>query len=230
MSEAISILLVADRAETAGAWTQALEARGLTCKVTHSAREAERCWDQGNAHIAIVDLYGDDDDLQACCRALRTHAANPVLVLCDGKDEATLLACYEAGADEVLLRPVSPLLLLAKVTAWLRHTTAIPMSNLESIEREGLRLEPWRRILVLPGGDTVRLTPLETRLLALLMARPRRVYSAEVLLERVWGQDNGDSTQIKNVVYRLRRKIEPDPRKPCYLCTTPGQGYSFRQP
>jgi two-component system KDP operon response regulator KdpE len=65
------------------------------------------------------------------------------------------------------------------------------------------------------------------RLLQLLMGRPRRVHTAEVILERVWGQEGTDLSQLKNVIYRLRRKIEPDPHHPHYLHTAPGHGYFF---
>ena len=85
-----------------------------------------------------------------------------------------------------------------------------------------------RRTVMTPGGSVVKLTNLESRLLHLLMSHPNQVLPSEVIVERVWGYvGNGESSLLKNVVYRLRSKLEPDPRQPAYIHTVAGEGYMF---
>jgi DNA-binding response OmpR family regulator len=79
------------------------------------------------------------------------------------------------------------------------------------------------------GGSAVKLTNLEFRLLHLLMAHPGQVLEAGVIIDRVWGYpDTGDSVLLKNLVYRLRQKVEPEPGEPRYIGTVAGVGYAFQ--
>jgi DNA-binding response OmpR family regulator len=83
--------------------------------------------------------------------------------------------------------------------------------------------------MVNPEGMEIKLTNLEFRLLHLLMSRPGHVFSVEDIVQSIWGgYDSGDQVLLKNVVYRLRRKIEPDPGNPVLVQTGPG-GYCFRE-
>jgi DNA-binding response OmpR family regulator len=78
----------------------------------------------------------------------------------------------------------------------------------------------------LKNGGTARLTNLELRLLYYLMNRPDQIVTVEELNQRVWGYNaEADNTMLKNVVYRLRRKIEADPANPLIVQTVPGTGY-----
>jgi len=87
-------------------------------------------------------------------------------------------------------------------------------------------LDPDRRQLRLPDGGEISLTNLELRLLHLLMSHPGQDLEANMIIDRVWGFETVDSAELKNVVYRLRRKIEPDPAHPRTIQTVPG-GYIF---
>jgi DNA-binding response OmpR family regulator len=91
-----------------------------------------------------------------------------------------------------------------------------------------LRLDPaWRTILT-ADGSAIKLSTLEFRLLHLLMINRGQVLPSDIIVDRVWGYGGeGDSTLLKNLVYRLRRKIEPDPRQPRYIQTVAGEGYSL---
>ena len=89
-------------------------------------------------------------------------------------------------------------------------------------------MDPTRRCLIDPAGNEVKLTNLEFRLLHLLLSRPATVFNAEDIIQAIWGGfGNGDQVLLKNVVYRLRKKIEEDPSQPTLLQTWQG-GYSFQ--
>ena len=111
--------------------------------------------------------------------------------------------------------------------AWLRRSWVMPTDGLESVKVGHYRLVPVLRGMVDPNGHNIRLTNLEFRLLHLLMSRPGYVFPAEEIIQSIWGgYGNGDHVLLKNVVYRLRKKIEEDPGDPLILKTRPG-GYSF---
>ena len=110
-----------------------------------------------------------------------------------------------------------------------RRAQVLPNAALETVQVGEFRLDPDRRLLCTPDGQVVKLTNLETRLLYLLMNHPAWTLETDYLVDRVWGHfGEGDSILLKNLVYRLRRKIEPNPSQPCYLLTEGSLGYRFR--
>jgi DNA-binding response OmpR family regulator len=110
----------------------------------------------------------------------------------------------------------------------MRRSWTVPTDNLSLVKAGRHRLDPARRCLVAPDGVEIRLTNLELRLLHLLMSRPGFVFSLEEIIEAIWGgYGHGDQVLLKNVVYRLRKKIEEDPSRPLFLQTGQG-GYSFQ--
>jgi DNA-binding response OmpR family regulator len=112
--------------------------------------------------------------------------------------------------------------------AWLRRTWIMPTDGLSLVNVGKYRLIPVLRSIIDANGTQIKLTNLEFRLLHLLMSRPGHVFQADEIIQSIWGgYGNGDQVLLKNVVYRLRRKIEADPGNPVILRTWPG-GYSFQ--
>ena len=140
--------------------------------------------------------------------------------------EAEILEAYQAGVDECVVKPISPAIFLAKIAALSRRSHRELDSNLRSGK---LRLDPARRIAISPDGKEIRLTNLEFRLLHLLMSRPGYVLKSEEIIRTVWGMyGQGDQTLLKNVVYRLRKKLGSGPEDRYMIQTAPG-GYSYRE-
>ncbi len=221
------VLLVADDPQVGHLWADALGHAGVEVVPTGSARQALHRWEQGGFDLIIVDVSAHADGLDLC-RRLRARAVNPILLLCPCQDEACALEAYRAGADECIPKPVSPATFLAKVGAWLRHQWTLRVEALDPLAGGGIRLEPGRRVVVTPYGAVVPLTALELRLLYLLMAHPGQVLPPDLMAQRVWGRAGGDGNPlVTKAVSRLRLKIEPDPQRPRYIRTVPGQGYTF---
>jgi DNA-binding response OmpR family regulator len=140
-----------------------------------------------------------------------------------------MLEAYEAGVDDYILKPIEPSLLYAKIKAWLRRTWSIPIGMLDALKVGDIRFLPAERTLLLNGQPPIRMTNLELRLMYYLMSHAGRTITAEELCQRVWGTDRDVSkTTLKNVVYRLRLKLEPDPTHPQYIRTVSGVGYQFK--
>ena len=91
-----------------------------------------------------------------------------------------------------------------------------------------LKLDPARRSALEPNGEEVKLTNLEFRVLHLLMSRPGYVFKNDEIMQNVWGAE-GDAAVLKNVVYRLRKKLDLDTEKSPYLIQTWPGGYSFQE-
>lgn len=222
------ILLLCDRSDPAQIWSSALERQGMDVALARSADEArERCA-EAMADLSVIDLYASPEAGIAACQAVRGESTNPILLFSSDGAEAGILMAYQSGVDECLVRPLTPGVLLAKVRAWLRRSWTVPGEALDRLEIAGLCLDPAFREATRADGQVVRLTNLELRVLDALMRHPHRVLLADALIERVWGYAGGDSHALRSVVYRLRRKIEPDPSRPHYIESVPGGGYSFR--
>ncbi len=117
------ILLITDQPDIGRFWAYTLRQRGLVCTESSPeeqlSRRKQSPWD-----AAIIDLYGRDTLPVQLCKTLHSRADGPILLLWDAYDEASILKAYEAGAAEVVQRPISPLLLTVKLAAWLRRTGA----------------------------------------------------------------------------------------------------------
>jgi DNA-binding response OmpR family regulator len=159
------------------------------------------------------------------CRRLRAESKTPILMLTVRSDEADVVRGLDLGADDYLTKPFSPRTLLARIRAALRRA---------GLERSGtvatgrVALDVGRHEVRVDGGAAVRLTKLEFRLLQLLLAHSGQAIEAERLFQHVWGQRaSGDRQLLKQLVHRLRQKIEEDPAVPRFLLTVPGVGYEL---
>jgi DNA-binding response OmpR family regulator len=131
--------------------------------------------------------------------------------------------------DECVIKPISPAVFLAKIQAWARRGRSSGSHVAASSSIITLRLDPARRSAVSSTGQEVKLTNLEFRLLRLLMSRPGQVFTTDDIIQNVWGsQGDDDAALLKNVVYRLRKKLENETGGAYSIQTWPG-GYSFQE-
>lgn len=176
-----------------------------------------------NYSLIIVDT--DRTDGVVVCRQLREEYKNPVLFLTYESDERYHLQVYATGVDECIQKPIGNSLFLAKVDVWLRSVNIYKSQR--RLSNHGFKLDAPRRQLTTPTGEIINLTNLEVRLFTLFINNPEMVLDTETIIRRVWDDYTmGDATLLKNLVYRVRRKIEPAPGEPQYLQTAFG-GYVF---
>jgi two-component system response regulator RegX3 len=192
-----------------------------------AVRAVER-WAEETPDVILFDIEPAQWSLTDLIRELREQAVVPILLLSSEQSDNFILEAYQAGVDEYIFKPISPTLLQAKVWAWLRRSWSIPVDMLDPLRVGPVRFLPSERSIVLDDHTPIRLTNLELRLMFYLMSHAGRTVTAEELCHRVWGSyAEGKKTTLKNIVYRLRMKIEMDPAHPHYIRTVSGVGYQF---
>lgn len=179
--------------------------------------------------LMILDLMLPCINGLDLCRLMRREGNNvPILILSARGSETDRVVGLEVGADDYLTKPFGMRELVARCRALLRRQR---LSNAQSqptaLRFQQIVLYP-QECRVLVRDAEVNLSPKEFRLLELFMSYPRRVWSREQLLERVWGPDfMGDSKTVDVHIRWLREKLETDPSNPEYLITVRGFGYRF---
>jgi DNA-binding response OmpR family regulator len=159
-------------------------------------------------------------------KRIRAESKTPVMMLTVRATEEDQVQGLDLGADDYLGKPFSPRTLLARIRAMLRRSGLERTMQVESGE---LMLEPEKQSVIVRGGAAVRLTGLEFRLLQFLLANAGHVLPTERLTGHVWGErGTGDRQLLKQLVRRLRQKIETDPAAPQYLTTVSGIGYLLK--
>lgn len=221
------ILTVEDDERIRTAVKLALEAEGWEVAEAAAGSEALERFEQRPADVVLIDIMLPDIDGFEVCREIRKSSDVPIVMVTARDDTHDIVAGLEAGADDYLTKPFAPKELSARIRALLRRTRSVDagtphlrFGDLEVIPDEGtVRL----------AGAEVHLTKTEFRLLVELASNPGRVFSREVLLERVWGYDYfGDGRLVDVHIRRLRTKVEADPANPRHVVTVRGLGYKLQ--
>ena len=223
------ILVLCNQGETAPVWGYILRQQGLDVTLETSAEKAIERWSAEMPDLLVIDIEAAFHlERMEIFRKIRAVSVAPVLILLPAYHENQIMEAYAAGVDEVVVKPVSPPIFLAKIMAWIRRSWITPNNALNLIQAGKHKLVPTIRSLINPDGQEIQLTNLEFNLLKRLMSHPGYVFPADDLVKEIWGNfGSGDQILLKNVVYRLRKKIEQDPSNPTLLQTGQG-GYSFQ--
>jgi len=222
----LKTLLIYDSLESGRIWSFMLEQIGLKVTMANITHNIFDIWQDCLPDVVLFENTNFDMREVDLTRKLRKRSAIPILLLTSRIDEAYLIEAYQAGVDECILEPITPRLFLAKIRAWLRQSRTLPYTVLDTVTAGGFTLDPSRRSLTLPGGSLCQLTNLEMRLMLILLNHIGQVIDTMTLIERIWGSSSsGDALMLKNLVYRLRRKIEINPSQPAHLLTVARRGY-----
>jgi DNA-binding response OmpR family regulator len=205
----------------------ALEDEGWSVTEADTGEVALETFQREPADVVLIDIMLPGIDGFEVCRSIRRISDVPIVMVTARADTHDVVAGLEAGADDYLTKPFAPKELSARIRALLRRTRAedhghahLRFGDLELIPEEGV---------VKRDDEEVHLTKTEFRLLTELASSPGRVFSREVLLERVWGYGYfGDGRLVDVHIRRLRTKIEADPANPKHVVTVRGLGYKLQ--
>ncbi|MFZ1043945.1 MAG: response regulator transcription factor [Anaerolineales bacterium] len=222
---ALRVFVICDQDATAPIWGYIIREKGLVAVLETSVQKAMERSMEEVPDLIVIDVNASHSQRMELCRKFRALSASPILLFSPTNNEAEILEAYHNGVDECVIKPISPAIFLAKIMAWAHRSWTVPMSPMQAGK---LRLDPARRSAIEPKGNEIKLTNLEFRLIHLLMSRPGYVFKNEEIMQAVWGAA-GDLAVLKNVIYRLRKKLEPDSSKSSYLIQTWPGGYSFQE-
>lgn len=230
MEPAPHILIVDDDREIRDLLSRFLEKQGFRVTAAREAREARRVWPLGRYHLVILDLMLPGESGLDFARWLRSQSDVPIVMLTAMGEETDRIVGLELGADDYVAKPFNPRELLARIRAVLRRASgegAAPKDPPpKAVRFAGWTLEPARRRLLDPSGTEVSLTGGEYELLTVLVERPNRVLTRDMLMDLLRGRQAGPFDRAIDVaVSRLRRKLEDDGRNPTLIKTVRGGGY-----
>jgi len=226
MSEpAVHILIVEDEPQIRRFVRSALEAQHW--KVFEAGTVKEGLVEAATRlpRLIILDLGLPDGDGVDYLRELRTWSKVPVIVLSARSDEADKIAALDAGADDYLTKPFSVGELMARTRAGLRRGETAPDAASSTFSFGNVQVDFATR-RVHKAGALVHLTPIEYRLLGVLIASAGRVLTHRALLREVWGPSHSEHTHYLRVYMgQLRQKLEEDAARPKHIVTETGIGY-----
>jgi DNA-binding response OmpR family regulator len=227
-----TVLVVDDEEAIAEAVRARLESEGFRVVVAADGPEAIRVHAEIHPDLVVLDLMLPGMDGLEVCKEIQRDRWTPVLMLTARTEEADKVAGFAVGADDYLTKPFSLRELAVRVKAILRRVDRIEAAGREPegpIERNGLSVDPQRR-LVTVDGDEIGLTPLEFEILLQLAREPGVVFSRDLLMDRVWGyRDYAGGRVVDSHVARIRRKLGEDGNDPRFIRTVHGVGYAFKE-
>ena len=185
-------------------------------------------------HLAIVDIMMPRMDGISMVVKLREKYDFPVIFLSAKSEEVDKIMGLNMGADDYVTKPFTPMELLARVNSQLRRYRRFMEKLGNKEENARIHTIGWLEINednveVTVDGEPVKMTPIEYKILLLLMKNPGRVFSAEEIYERVWNERAINTDTIMVHVRNIREKIEVNPREPKYLKVVWGIGYKIEK-
>ena len=176
--------------------------------------------------LVVLDLGLPDIDGVQVVRELRQWSNIPIIVLSARTRESDKIAALDAGADDYVTKPFGIGELLARMRVALRRATSIQTGEAAAVFRNGELCVDLEHRRVAMGEQLVHLTPIEYRLLAILVNHAGKVLTHRYLLKAVWGPNQLDQSHyVRIYMAQLRHKLERDPARPRFLLTEPGVGY-----
>jgi two-component system, OmpR family, KDP operon response regulator KdpE len=225
---AATILIVDDEPQIRRVMLTTLTSHGYTVVEAASGEEALEKLRAERPDLIILDVNMPGISGLETCAEIRTSSDVPIIMLTIRNSERDKVQALDAGADDYVVKPFGVQELMARIRAALRRSA--PGDAAPPFLTDDLQIDFEKRV-VMVKNNPVRLTPKEFELLRHLVANQGKTLGHRRLLQAVWGPDYGEETEYLRVfINQLRKKIEPDPRKPRYIHTEPWVGYKFNPP
>ena len=235
MINSYNVLIVEDEKEIADAIEIYLKNQGYNVIKASNGIEGLEKIEQNDIHLAIVDIMMPLMDGTTMVMKLREKYEFPIIMLTAKSEEIDKITGLNIGADDYVTKPFNPMELIARVNSQLRRYSKY-LKVIQGNEKED------KSILIIGGielntetkeikvdGNLVKFTPIEYKILHLLMSNPGRVFSAEQIYTKVWNEDAINTDTIMVHVRNIRSKIEIDSKNPRYLKVVWGIGYKFEK-
>ena len=224
------LLIIEDDADNNQMIKEYLEAQGYACTQAYSGSEGRLLFSMERFDLVLLDLMLSGVTGEELVKQFAGKA--PVIVLSAKSEESDKVLGLSMGADDYVTKPFTPLELLARVNSHLRRYSKYLSALKEDGNKDhiytigGLELNE-DTVEVSVDGEPVKLTPMEFKIVQLLIKNPGRVFSADEIYERIWNEKAVNTDTIMVHVRNIREKIEIDPKNPKYLKVVWGVGYKI---
>ncbi len=227
----IDISIVDDEQAIADLVEVYLKNEGYTVHKFGTAAEALACVESVRLDLAILDVMLPDMDGFTLCQKIRQKHLFPILMLTARVEDMDKITGLTLGADDYITKPFNPLELVARVKTqlrrYIRYNPAVGQDTGQEYDIRGLQLSKATHKCIL-FGEELALTPLEFSILWYLCSKQGQVVSSEELFEAVWGEKYMDSNNtVMSHIARLREKMHENSRKPKFIKTVWGVGYTI---
>ena len=229
-----NILVVEDENDIAIAIEAYLNNQGYNVFIANNGIEGLEVLDKETIHLAVVDVMMPKMDGITFVMKLRQNHEFPVIMLSAKSEEVDKIMGLNIGADDYVTKPFRPLELLARVNSQLRrYSKFLNMVTKKEVNENvyvvgGLELNTDTKEVSV-DEKLVKLTPIEFKILELLIKNPGRVFATEEIYERVWNEQAINTDTIMVHVRKIREKIEINPKNPKYLKVVWGVGYKIEK-
>lgn len=226
-----NILVVDDEQAIANAIEVYLKNQNYNVFKASDGMEALEVFEREDIHLILMDIMMPRMDGTSATMKIRESSNVPVIFLSAKSENTDKILGLNIGADDYITKPFDPLELLARVNSNLRRYTRYSQSeevSLDMIQIGGICLSDTFKELTV-DGEAVKITPLEYKILHLLMSNPNRVYSIHEIYEKVWQEPAYNPDTVTVHIRRIREKIEINPKDPKYLKVVWGIGYKFQK-
>ncbi len=228
-----NILVVDDEKEITDAIEVYLKNQNYNVFKAYNGVEALDIFDKEEIHLIIIDIMMPKLDGTKATIKIRGKSTVPIIFLSAKSEDMDKISGLNIGADDYITKPFNSMELIARVNSNIRRYTNYSNNNGAKLENVikigGIELNDESKELLV-DGNSVRTTPLEYKILKLLMENPNRVFSIEEIYEKVWNEPAYNADTVTVHIRRIREKIEINPREPKYLKVVWGVGYKFEQP
>ena len=235
MINSYNVLIVEDEKEIADAIEIYLKNQGYNVLKASNGVEGLEKIEENDIHLAIVDIMMPVMDGTTMVMKLREKYEFPVIMLTAKSEEIDKITGLNIGADDYVTKPFNPMELIARVNSQLRRYSKylkVIQGNKDDdkavLTIGGIELNTETKEIKV-DGNLVKFTPIEYKILHLLMSNPGRVFSAEQIYTKVWNEDAINTDTIMVHVRNIRSKIEIDSKNPRYLKVVWGIGYKFEK-
>lgn len=228
MEHKTTVLIVEDDKYMINFITMSLKKAGYASVNARSVAEAVSLFKANRPDLVILDLGLPDGDGREVIRDIREKADTPIIVVSARQEEQEKIEALDAGADDYVTKPFYMGELMARIRAAMRKISQAKQGNGEPIFQCGYLTVDLERRKVLIDGAEVHLTPIEFKILQLLIANRGKVLTHNYILNQIWGYGEGiEPGNLRVFMATLRRKIEKDPSNPQFILTEVGVGYRF---
>lgn len=228
MRRRFRVLVIDDEPDALELIRVMLTAEGFDVSVAQDALSGLRAAYQFHPDAILLDVMMPNVDGFEVCQRLREMTDVPIIFVTAKGTMEDIVHGFTLGADDYVVKPFDSSELVSRLTACLRRASEQAEEDVELLfPAASIMLDCGRHELVI-GSKTIYLTPKEFEVLRFLIRHAGKVLSTDAILSRVWGPEwIGEPDLVKQYIYKLRQKIEPDPSDPHYIHTIRGGGYYF---